>query len=167
MWDFLFILFLMIMNNGTHPLNFFWFPLTKYARKKSCWIYFVLTKLYLKSKLKTFLLFVHLQACFPNCTKVWLLNIAWQLRLNVVGYTCFYVSAILNVMKIWHIGKSEQVCFPSCWVIINFLLLVIWKVLVIKYIRKFQCLWTCVYNKCQNSPTDPGWLYQVEFLSLT
>lgn len=113
------------------------------------------------------LLFVHLQTCFPNRTKVWLLNIAWQLRLNIVDCTCFDIFAILNVMKIWHIGNSVQTCFPSCWVIINFLVLVIWKVLVIKYIGKFQCLRTCIYKKCQNNPTDSSWLCQVEFLSLT
>lgn len=41
------------------------------------------------------------------------------------------------------------------------------KVSVIKYIGKYQCLWTCTYNKCQNNPTHSSWLCQVEFLSLT
>lgn len=131
-----------------------------------CWICF--NKVIFKVKIEEISsLFLHLHTCFPNCTKVWLLNIAWQLRFNIPDYTCFYASAILNVVKTWHLGNSVQVCFPSCWLDLNILLLVIWKVSVIKYIGKFQCLWTHMYNKCQHNPTDSGWLCQIEFVSLT
>lgn len=103
-------------------------------------------------------LFAHICTCLPKCTTIFLLNIAWQLKLTP-DPTCFSVAMILNVKNFEH-RKFSTDSFPQHYFFPKlFIILVISKfwISIIKYIRKVQCLWTSMDHKYHRNHNVHDW----------